>query len=112
MEWDEAKEYCENMGGHLITITTQEEQDFINSLDLCSTDYWMGASDTMVEGDWEWITKEKWKYENWYENQPDNDMQTENYLVLVTSWDNEWNDAPIEGASSNLEFICEWEKSY
>lgn len=110
MEWDEAEEQCESMGGHLVTITTSGEQNFINSLELNCTDYWMGATDADEEGEWKWLTGETWQYENWHEDQPDNAGQVENYLVLVSSWDNEWNDAPIEGASADLGFICEWEK--
>lgn len=110
MEWDEAEEWCESIGGHLVTITTSGEQNFINSLELNCTDYWMGATDAVEEGEWKWITGETWHYENWHEDQPDNAEQVENYLVLVSSWDNEWNDVPIEGVSTNLGFICEWEK--
>lgn len=110
MEWDEAEKQCEAMGGHLVTITTSGEQNFINSLELECTDYWMGGTDVDVEGKWRWITGEDWQYENWHEKQPDNDMQIENYLALVTSWDNEWNDVPVEGATGDLGFICEWEK--
>ena len=29
MTWTQAKEYCEALGGHLVSITSQEEQDFI-----------------------------------------------------------------------------------
>lgn len=32
MTWTEAKEYCEEIGGHLVTITSEEEQANINSL--------------------------------------------------------------------------------
>ena len=111
MNWEEAKKYCENMGGHLLTINGQEEQDFIDSLDFESTDYWLGGTDAESEGTWKWITGESWQYENWHYNQPDNDMEIENYLVLVTAWDNEWNDAPLEGANDDIGFICEWDSA-
>ena len=33
LTWEEAKLACEQLGGHLVTITSSEEQDFIESLD-------------------------------------------------------------------------------
>ena len=30
MTWDEAKTYCENLGGHLVTITESDEQSFVS----------------------------------------------------------------------------------
>ena len=29
MDWDAARQYCESMGGHLVTITSAEEQRFL-----------------------------------------------------------------------------------
>lgn len=40
--------------GYLTTITTQAEQDFVQS--RVSGNGWIGASDAAVEGDWRWVT--------------------------------------------------------
>ena len=29
MTWQQAKQYCEDLGGHLVTITDNKEQSFI-----------------------------------------------------------------------------------
>ena len=34
MRWTEAEEYCESLGGHLVTITSEEEQKFIECLQV------------------------------------------------------------------------------
>ena len=66
--WEEAEAYCENLGGHLVTITTKEEQDMLVEMlqGLVRNDsaiwYWAGAS--KASGEWEWITDEAWHYEN------------------------------------------------
>ncbi len=39
--------------GTLVTITSQEEQDFINA--RVSQKYWMGLSDKDVEGTFKWM---------------------------------------------------------
>jgi len=120
MTWYEAKAYCENLGGHLATITSQEEQDLINTLikNGSSNFYWLGATDEIIEGDWRWITGEKWGYTNWDSSQPDNhsgiDGVEENYLTLRSN--GRWNDLQAIGDSRDSAslafagFICEWEQ--
>ena len=31
MSWNDAKEYCEEIGGHLVTITDNDEQEFVQN---------------------------------------------------------------------------------
>ena len=135
--WSTAKEDCESRGGHLATITSQDEQDFVASLIGYSGsqyNYWIGGTDEGQEGTWTWITGEPWSYSNWYKNQPDNgDINKEkggegdhNYLQIGCGSDEEirymkWWDMSDSGVSSNFTeypnykdtqyfgYICEWE---
>lgn len=104
--WTEAKTYCENLGGHLATITSQEENDFINSLRNISsfTEYWLGG---IKEDDvWTWITGEEFVYSDWAPGEPNNSNGVEYYLQTWGSW----NDT-IHGGQDNTNtgIICEWE---
>ncbi len=119
--WSTAKNYCEEMGGHLVTITSLEEQQAIYSIidNGSKLFYWMGATDEEVEGNWRWITKEMWKYTNWCQSpmQPDNQSSyggNENYIAMLRSngqWLDLQNTADPEGDSALIYsgFICEWE---
>ena len=69
--WEEARDFAKLRGGHLVTITSQREQDLINPLVL-NSNAWMGGSDDNLDGNWEWITGEPWVYQNMGPNQPDN----------------------------------------
>lgn len=123
LEWSEAKAYCESLGGHLATATTQQENDFISSL-ACTTGskiyYWLGATDEESEGTWVWVTGEPWEFEVWQDEQPDNyagsNGEPEHCLELNKS-DGDWNDLQCGGDSygehvlSELGFICEWESN-
>jgi parallel beta-helix repeat protein len=40
--------------GYLVTVTSQEEMDFI--IQYIESESWMGANDIDVEGDWRWVT--------------------------------------------------------
>lgn len=91
LPWNSAKEYCSRNGGHLATITSKEENDFVKSL-LPSTKqfYFIGCSDRDNEGTWKWITGEKFDYKNWGNGQPDNAGDNEHYGSITTK--GTWND--------------------
>lgn len=125
LDWFAAKAKCEELGGHLVTITSKEEQEFIDKLlvDKTKSNYWLGATDEEVEGNWEWITGEDFKYTNWNINEPSNTEyikgEYENYLHISTDVDNRWNDRYFDGGErvyggvgiAYFGFICEWEKA-
>ncbi|MBE6752886.1 MAG: hypothetical protein E7559_00785 [Ruminococcaceae bacterium] len=116
--WEDAKEICEQMGGHLATITSEEEQTYFE--EILPTEhgwYWLGASDTENEGEWKWVTEEEFEYENWGSGCPDNTYGTENFLVILSekAWFNStshprgvWNDRR-SFTDEPLPFICEWD---
>ena len=74
MAWNEAKAYCESLGGYLAVITTAEENAHVESLIMKGekSNYWLGAADEAVEGDWRWINGEEWSFTHWAGGQPDN----------------------------------------
>lgn len=111
--WKEAKQKCEELGGHLATITSKDEQEFITSCSQhnINTKYWLGATDEETEGEWKWVTEEKFEYSNWNRTQPDNKNGVEHYLVLNEKlWNFGWNDS--ENTNDGLTgYICEWDES-
>jgi len=135
MDWDEAETECESMDGHLATITSSGEQDFIVGLiedNQGKYNYWLGGTDEGQEGSWYWITGEGWSYSNWRQKQPDNGTiggeGEQNYLqiCLVSEEDTgrygKWWDAPIDGTSAAkyqvapyykekqyTGYVCEWD---
>ena len=120
LSWSSAKKRCEELGGHLATITSEEEEYAI--INLIQTGnrffYWLGGTDEEEEGNWKWVTGEVWDYQDWLYGQPDNysvfDDTTENYLSIKRE-ERGWNDLQIKGDSygtssiENSGFICEWE---
>lgn len=100
MTWESAKLFCEKKGGHLVTISDEKENEFVNGMRCrnLSTDYkqsiWLGGSDTANEGTWSWITGEPFTYSNWEPNEP-NGGTSQNYLQMYSSgnWDDVQNEA-------------------
>jgi serine/threonine protein kinase/Leucine-rich repeat (LRR) protein len=60
MKWEEARECCERLGGHLVTITSKEENDFVTALRPSGNWFWLGLK-TTANGH-EWVTGEKFTY--------------------------------------------------
>lgn len=109
MTWNEAKIQCENMGGHLVTVTSEEEQSVIEELvkdSFCSW-YFMGASNTENGVDYKWVTGESFDYTNWKNGSPDN--VNENYLMATRNLNGGWQDTTVDGYSCLVGFICEVE---
>ena len=116
LNWLEAKEFCENLGGHLATVSSAEENKFLLELvnNIDARNFMIGYSDYEKEGVWQWVTDEKITYTNWGKRQPDNnDSKGQDFAAIVrpnTSWCSagQWDD--IEAFSSKgYYFICEWE---
>ena len=75
MTWDEANDYAKKQGGYLATVTSKEEQTFIEELikkENKKLNFWLGG---YREGRaWVWATTgEPWKYANWMKKRPDRD---------------------------------------
>ncbi|MEM6810924.1 MAG: lectin-like protein [Pseudomonadota bacterium] len=106
--------------GHLATITSQEENDFVFAL-LTATS-WLGGSDDEVEGTWRWVEgpeagQQFWQglaggtavngaYTNWAPGEPNQFFgpgNPENYAHMRP--DGTWNDLPN---NQNLNYIIEW----
>jgi hypothetical protein len=103
--WAGAKEYCERRGGHLVTISSKEENDFVLALadGMEKQEAWIGLTDERKEGAWEWVTGEPGGYTSWSTGEPNNAGGSEDCALLT---ENGWNDL---GADSWCGFICEWE---
>ena len=107
--WAQAKSYCELLGGHLVTVTSQEEEDFCRNLWESSTTLscWLGASDAAVEGEWCWVTGEPFEYSAWNTGEPNNGSGNEDMLgYYAEAVGDRWNDF---AGDRQLTFICEWE---
>ena len=116
MTWEEARLECVKRGGHLVTVTSQEESDYLKGLYLHihgdDKGGWLGAySDGAYGGDkndWCWVTGEEWNYTNWDNGEPSNSRGTEWFAHFWKEMT--WNDVDNEDSrSSHYGYICEYD---
>ena len=128
LKWEDAKKHCEKLGGHLATITSEGEQNFLADLIKergTKNSYWLGGFVNKI-GMWNWVTDEKFTYTNWGPGQPDNYLGKEDVLMMyrkpnpmnvssspLGAWndirrDGECNHEPFFG-TENIGLLCEWD---
>jgi hypothetical protein len=118
--WTAAQKMARSWGGTLATITSSNEQDFINNTFLTGAfehrPLWIGLFDPPNTGmfsgklgpvrvqigsghkvKYQWVTGELLSYSNWHPGQPDNFSPGENYATI--NW--HYSDSPPRGVKGD-----------
>ncbi|KAL2098959.1 hypothetical protein ACEWY4_005439 [Coilia grayii] len=99
--WAEAQQTCKSTGGNLVSIGSEEEDNFVKSL-FNNTVVWIGGyrkqPDAMA---WKWVSGENMEYSNWSSGQP-RTFVDKNYIMMFKdgTWGNEVGTLPYP-------FVCE-----
>ena len=130
ISWDQAQDSCEARGGHLVTITSAEENAFVFSLVRCDTAFWyldaygnglgpwLGGYQPSgsVEPDegWRWVTDEPFVYTNWDTGQPGDlgeiDQNRLRFFKTGGLIGDRWDDCePDNPTAHRLGYICEYD---
>lgn len=109
LTWNDAKVACFISGGHLATLTSQAENNWVwTNFGLGGINIWLGGTDENLEGVWTWITGEAWNYSNWGPGQPDNYIGDQDHLLFFQLTPNQWDDHFQDWGNP---YLCEWELS-
>lgn len=109
--WTQCRDSAIALGGHLATIGTAEENNFVLSLNAPDVETYIGGYEPSVDGIWAWVTGEPWgQFVNWNSGEPNNSGL--NYLGMYTlSVSNHtpgaWNDT--YDCASRGSFIVEYD---
>lgn len=111
MNWTDARNHCENLGGYLATISTEKERAFLQNLvknqsanrHSCA---WLGATDQHQEFQWQWINSEPFVGLDKLEIQGG---KSENYLNFRLA-SGKLEDYGLDGEKTGDQWIlCEWD---
>ena len=78
LNWETARDEADAAGGHLVTITSEAENNFVFGLVSSGkyANYWLGGYRETDNQDpslgWAWVNDEEWSYTNWLPNEPNN----------------------------------------
>lgn len=112
MSWTFARDLCTDLGGHLVTVTSEDENSTVSNLIQHGSkdSYWLGATSYgRAEKDFVWVTNETFTYNNWASGEPNGEgtnAQKELYAEIKKSYGYKWNDVK-NTAKSNKGFILE-----
>ncbi len=125
LPWNEADRLAKLLGGHLVTITSAAENDFVFRLIDDDTYWyhsynwrgpWIGAlqppGSVEPAGGWSWVTGEPFTYARWDAGQPNNfNGSPENRIHFGNQRSRipTWNDVR-ENFEEVVSFIVEWEQ--
>lgn len=109
IDWESAKKRCEEKNGHLVTITSKDEMSWIlKNLDVETYhEYWIGC-DMDQNGNWQWVTGEKFEYTNWADYNP---READGKLYYgKTTQSGKWCNAANDSTSWYLRgYVIEWD---
>lgn len=122
LEWEQARDFAQESGGYLVSLTSAEENEFVwhflNSNlvgDSYYKQYWLGGYQTdklaEPEAHWAWVSGEEWNYTNWRVGEPNNDIDgTQDYLHFWNTANGEWDD--MENGRYMSGYVVEYEESF
>jgi hypothetical protein len=130
IKWDTAKGKCQMRNGHLVTIESSEENEFVSKMVEGKSGVWIGLYKSAET--WRWVTTEKLVYSNWGSGQPSITRRSPRLGVSICAvikgveryypstyvdgeykpgytascgiWEDSYSDAPMDG------YICEWDE--
>ena len=102
--WSDAEAYAQSLGGHLVTINDQAEQDWLYSTFRGFGDIWIGINDVEEEGTWVWSSGEPVAYTNWAGDEPNSGGSYDG--AFVDDGNGLWYD---RHNTNSLRGVVEWE---
>ncbi len=111
--WTQAENEAVANGGHLVSITSQAEQDFVASTFLTGANFrstfFIGINDAANPGHYVWTTGEPVAYTNFQAGEPNHYKGVEFYGAINWHFGHNipggvlgsWNDTPVDGFNFN-----------
>ena len=101
MGWHGARDFAISIGGHLVTIEDENENQWLVDKFGGNAQYWIGLTDEGTEGKWQWVDGSEMKFNNWLPGEPDNYKSNQHHVIINAKVPakgqivpGHWNDVP------------------
>jgi len=116
LSWTDAKNAAassvfQGVNGHLVTITSADENVFVEGIVPDNTIVWIGFTDEVTEGTFLWVTGEPVIYTNWNGGEPNDAGSGEDYAEFLSEpafAGSPWNDV-ANVRSGNTGYVVEYD---
>ena len=98
----DAEADCQALGGHLASIHSIEEHNFI--IQMASDYFWAGGVDANHDGVWVWLDGSNWDYSKWLSGQPDGN---EYFLIISEEVGGDWRDCTVACGGGGHGYVCQ-----
>ena len=93
IHWTNCQAFAESLGGYLASITSSDENSYINNLldDLIGTvdsEVFLGGIDENEDGSWAWTSEETWDYD--FFDEAEGNANNEKYLKITHNQQTQW----------------------
>ena len=100
LTWNSAEEHCNELGGHLASVHSKKENDFISGL-ADGQRLWIGANDLKTERVWAWSDGSAFDFSNWRSGEPNNSGGED--CGHLNHHSKDWND---NKCGNTYNFVC------
>src|SRR5579862_4024442 len=104
--WAAANNNCSALGGHLVSITSAAENQFVYNLGGL-TPAWIGFTDSVTEGTFLWVNGDAVTYTNWQAGYPNGGVAANDAQFSATG-SGTWVDA---AGTASLPYVCEFDST-
>ena len=105
--YNEALQFCADNNAHLVTITSEAENNAVADLASDAQRVWLGLDDKAEEGNFAWTTGEEMTWDDWAFSEPNNGWLLSNQdCVHLTTSSGKWRDDNCDGDAAA---VCEVE---
>ncbi|TLU82425.1 MAG: hypothetical protein FDX21_07935 [Chlorobium sp.] len=91
MSWEQAESEAIAHGGHLVSINSAEENQWLLS-SFAGNKAWIGLNDIQQEGVWRWTDRSSLAYTNWSSGEPNDYNGSEDTSEIYCDSTGKWND--------------------
>ncbi|MBQ6498658.1 MAG: InlB B-repeat-containing protein, partial [Ruminococcus sp.] len=124
MGWEDAEEFCEELGGHLITVDSNYENTVAYDMISDRQGYcWIGLNYNILTDSWEWASGDWYIFNRWYKPSYGTEYSGEHYAMMypmnigTTAYAGTWDKCVGSSARNsyycyyNSFFICEYDST-